>query len=77
MSEENSNLDDLQARYRSAVENWISAIRKEESLASVNHSVSEIDQWEKAGFDEDEMRKIAKEAKTKYEDALRAKFFGF
>ncbi len=77
MSEEHSNLDDLQASYKSAVENWIAAIRKEEALASVNHSVAEVDQWEQAGFDEDEMRKIAKQAKTKYEDELREKFFGF
>jgi hypothetical protein len=77
MSEEHSNLDDLQASYKLAVENWISAIRKEEALASVNHSVAEVDQWEQAGFDEDEMRKIAKQAKTKYEDELREKFFGF
>jgi hypothetical protein len=46
-------------------------------LASVNHSVAEIDQWKNAGFREDEMRKAAKEAKAKYEDALRDKFFGF
>jgi hypothetical protein len=77
MDEEQSKLDDLQASYKVAVENWISAIRKEEALASVNHSVAEIDQWENASFREDEMRKEAKEAKAKYEDALREKFFGF
>ncbi len=77
MDEEHSELDDLQAIYKVAVENWISAIRKEESLASVNHSIAQIDQWENASFHEDEMRKAAKEAKAKYEGALREKFFGF
>jgi hypothetical protein len=77
MDEDHSELDDLQASYKAAVEDWISAIRKEESLASVNHSVAEIDQWENASFQEDEMRKVAKNAKAKYEDALRGKFFGF
>ena len=77
MDEDHSKLDDLQASYKVAVENWISAIRIEESLASVNHSIAEIDQWENAGFREDEMRKVAKEAKAKYENALREKFFGF
>ena len=77
MYEENPKLDDLQVNYKVAVENWISAIRKEESLASVNHSVAEIDQWENAGFQEEEMRKLAREAKARYEDALREKFFGF
>jgi hypothetical protein len=77
MNEDHSKLNDLQATYKVAVENWIVAIRKEGSLASVNHSVAEIDQWKNAGFREDEMRKAAKEAKAKYEDALRDKFFGF
>jgi hypothetical protein len=77
MDGEHSNLDELQAAYKAAVENWISAIRKEEALASVNHSVAEADLWENAGFEEDELRKIVKELKTKYEDALREKFFGF
>ncbi len=77
MDEQYSNLDELQAAYKVAVEEWISAIRKEEALASVNHSVAEVDLWEGAGFQEDEMRKVVKESKAKYEDALREKCFGF
>jgi hypothetical protein len=77
MSGDDPELDELQAAYKNAVEAWIAAIRKEEALASVNHSVAELDQWEKAGFDEDAMRNSVKAAKTKYEDALRTKFFGF
>ncbi len=70
-------LDEMQAAYKNAVQDWIAAIRKEEALASVNHSVAEIDQWEQAHFEEDEQRNTVKEAKAKYEDALREKFFGF
>jgi len=77
MDEQHSNLDELQVGYKAAVEKWISAIRKEEALASVNHSVAEVDLWENAGFQEDEARKVVKELKAKYEDALRQKFFGF
>jgi uncharacterized protein YaaR (DUF327 family) len=77
MDDQQPNLDELQAAYKAAVEEWISAIRKEEALASVNHSVAEVDLWENAGFEEDEMRKTVKELKAKYEDALREKFFGF
>jgi hypothetical protein len=77
MDEQHSNLDELQAAYKAAVEEWIFAIRKEEALASVDHSVAEIDLWENAGFQEDAMRKVVKELKVKYEDALREKFFGF
>jgi hypothetical protein len=77
MSDEYPELDELQADYRNAVEAWIAAIRKEEALASVNHTIAEVDKWEQAHFDEDEARSIVKAAKTKYEDALREKFFGF
>lgn len=77
MDTEHPELDQLQSAYKAAVEAWISAIRKEEALASANHSVDEIDQWEKAHLDEDEMRNAVKAAKAEYEDALRAKFFGF
>ena len=72
-----SVLDELQAAYKAAVEAWIVAIKEEEALASVNHNVAEIDQWEVAHFKEDEMRDGVKAAKARYEDALRKKFFDF
>ena len=77
MSSELPELDELQTAYKDAVEAWISSIRKEEALASVNHDVAEVDQWEKAHFEEDDIRNTVKAAKEKYEDALRTKFFGF
>lgn len=71
-------LDNLQTAYKNAVEAWIASIRTEEALASAaDHSVTEIDRWEKAHFDEDELRNAVKAAKKKYEDALRSKFFAF
>ncbi|MBT9333307.1 hypothetical protein [Paracidobacterium acidisoli] len=72
-----SDLDELQSEYRTAVEAWIAAIREEEALASVNHTVAEIDLWEQADLREDEARSRAKAAKKAYEDALREKFFQF
>lgn len=74
---EHPELDELQASYKSAVEAWIAAIRREEELASCDHSIADVDKWEQAHFDEEEMRTTVKAAKAKYEDALRAKFFGF
>ena len=74
---EHPELDELQAQYKTAVEAWITAIRKEEALASGVHEIAEVDKWEQAHFEEDEMRNVVKDAKAKYEDALRAKFFGF
>jgi hypothetical protein len=77
MSSEHPELDELQMAYKGAVEEWIAAIREEEALASANHDVAEVDLWEAAHFKEDEIRSRVKEAKEKYEDALREKFFGF
>ena len=75
--EDEAELDQMQAAYKAAVEEWIKAIREEEALASVNHSVAEIDEWEEAHFREDELRDGVIVAKKQYEDALRRKFFDF
>jgi hypothetical protein len=36
-----------------------------------------VDRWEQAHFEEDEIRKQVKDAKRRYEAALRQRFFGF
>ena len=74
---EHLDLDQMQATYKAAVEEWIAAIKQEEALASVNHTVAEVDKWEAASFKEDDLRNKVKAAKKCYEDALREKFFGF
>jgi hypothetical protein len=70
-------LDQMQANYKAAVDEWIAAIEQEEALASVNHTVAELDKWEQAAMNEDAIRTKVKAAKKEYEDALREKFFGF
>jgi hypothetical protein len=77
MPDEAADLDAMQTAYKAAVEQWIAAIRQEEALASVNHSIAEVDKWEDAHFREDDMRTKVKAAKRDYEGALRKKFFGF
>jgi hypothetical protein len=77
MAIELSDLDQKQKDYKAAVDAWVAAIRQEEALASVDHTVAEIDKWENAGFLEEETRDNAKAAKKAYEDALREKFFNF
>ncbi|WP_245278145.1 hypothetical protein [Methylosinus sp. PW1] len=43
-AEEFAELDELQAAYKAAMEEWIAAIRKEETLVTVApHSVAEVD----------------------------------
>ena len=50
MDIDDAELDRMQSAYKATVETWIAAIRAEEALASVNHSVAEIDLWENAHF---------------------------
>jgi hypothetical protein len=77
MASDISELDQMQRNYKTAVDEWVAAIRHEEALASVNHTVAEVDQWEHADDREEEARAKAKAAKKAYEDALRQEFFHF
>jgi hypothetical protein len=77
MPTEAIDLDQRQADYKTAVEQWIAAIRHEEELASVEHSVADLDAWEQACLKETDARTRAREAKRRYEDALRDHFFNF
>jgi len=70
-------LDQLQADYKAAVDEWVSAIREEEALASGNHNVAELDKWEAAYFHENRKQREVIYKKKLYEDALRREFFGF
>lgn len=72
-----AELDRLRQAYKDAVEQWIGAIRAQENLATADHSVPAVDIWEYAGFDEEEARDKAKEARREYEDELRKADFGF
>jgi hypothetical protein len=77
MENDTLELDQMQGAYKTAVDEWVAAIRAEEALASVNHSVAEVDQWEAAHFKVEDLGKKVLVAKKEYEDALREKFFDF
>jgi hypothetical protein len=74
--EDRAELDRLQVGYKAAVDTWVAAIRAEQALASVNHTVAEVDLWEHAHSEAEDLRGKADMAKAAYEDALRARFFG-
>jgi hypothetical protein len=67
----------MQESYRAAVDEWMTAIRAEEALASVEPSVAEVDRWEGAHFTEETARNKVMKAKKDYEDAVRARQFSF
>ncbi|HZZ61916.1 MAG TPA: hypothetical protein VFE63_12190 [Roseiarcus sp.] len=76
-AEPQRELDQLQADYKAAVDEWVAAIREEEALASGAHDVAELDKWEEAHFREHKLHKEVDYRKRLYEDALRREFFGF
>ena len=77
MDADQAGLDQLQADYRKAVDAWVDAIRAEEALASVDHSVAKLDQWELAHDREHKLYREVIYRKRLYEDALRREFYGF
>ncbi len=72
-----AELNKLQADYKKAVDDWITAIRHEEGLASVHHSVANLDKWEEAHYAEHKAHKEVTYRKRLYEDALRRDLYGF
>jgi hypothetical protein len=71
-----TELDRLQSAYKGEVDVWVTAIRAEEALASVNHTIAELDLWEAAHFAAEDARVKAESAKAAYEAGLRSRFFG-
>jgi hypothetical protein len=74
---ENAELDQLRLKYKAAVERWIAAIRSEENLATSDHSMSAVEDWDQANFAEEDARTVAKNARREYQDALREVLFNF
>jgi hypothetical protein len=74
---ENPELDKLRFNYKAAVERWIAAIRFEEDLATADHSMVAVEDWEKANFSEEAARELAKAARAEYQDALREVLYNF
>ncbi len=72
-----TQLADKQNNYKTAVNEWIKAIRAEEDLAYTSPTLPQVDTWEQAHFQEDDARNTAKKAKGEYEAAIRQSLFQF
>jgi hypothetical protein len=74
---ETSNFDALLTDYKAAVDRWVQAIRAEESLATSDHSIVQMERWDDAGFVIQRAEDAVKAARVAYQDALRQKNYGF
>ncbi len=71
------DFDQLLHSYRQAVEAWVVAIHAEESLATEDHSMVQMEKWDEAGFKLHDAELTAKKARDAYKNALRKKNYGF
>jgi len=58
-----SALSVLRLAYKKAVDDWVSAIRDEEALATTDHSMTAMELWDAAHFREDDALTKAREAR--------------
>ena len=73
---DNQDFDQLLRSYRQAVDAWVGAIRTEESLATEDHSMVQMEKWDDAGFKLHDAELTAKKARDAYKNALRRKNYG-
>ena len=71
-----AGLSELRLAYKKAVDDWVAAIRAEESLATSDHSMVAMELWDAAHFKEDDAQTKAVEARDAYKDALRSTNYG-
>ena len=62
---------DLRLAYKLAVDEWVLAIRAEEALATPDHSMTAMEEWDDAHFREQDAQEKAQQARDAYKDALR------
>jgi TRAP-type C4-dicarboxylate transport system substrate-binding protein len=74
---ETTDFDQLYSAYKQAVDQWVEAIRAEEALATGDHSMTQMEAWDEAGFRLHDAELTAKKARDAYKNALRKKNYGF
>jgi hypothetical protein len=70
------DLDQLRIDYKNAVDKWVDTIRAEESLATSDHSMIAMEQWDAAHFWEQDAHTKVTEAREAYKDGLRGVNYG-
>lgn len=65
------NLDHLRFEYKRAVDAWVNAVRAEEALATPDHSMIAMEDWDAAHFREQDAHEKTHKAREAYKDGLR------
>jgi len=71
-----ADLDELRLAYKNAVNDWISAIRAEESLSTPDHSMIAMEKWDASHFEEEDAHAKVTKAREAYKGALRSVNYG-
>jgi hypothetical protein len=74
---ENLDFDQLLHNYKQATDAWVNAIHAEEALATADHSMVAMEQWDTAGLNVNDAELAAKKSRDLYKNALRKKNYGF
>lgn len=72
-----NDIDQLQANYKQATNHLVAAIRDEETLATPDHSMTEMEAWDAADLKVQGAQAAAAKARDLYKDALRQKNYSF
>ncbi|MFZ0760949.1 MAG: hypothetical protein WAM69_13460 [Candidatus Sulfotelmatobacter sp.] len=71
-----ADLDQLRLAYKKAADEWVATIRAEEALATSDHSMVAMEEWDAAHFREEDAHTKATEARESYKDGLRSVNYG-
>lgn len=71
-----AELDQLRLEYKATVDEWVAAIRAEEALATADHSMTAMENWDETHFREQDAQEKATKAREAYKDALRTVNYG-
>ncbi|MGA7925972.1 MAG: hypothetical protein WCA20_08245 [Candidatus Sulfotelmatobacter sp.] len=71
-----ADFDQLRLAYKKATDEWVATIRAEEALATSDHSMIAMEEWDAAHFQEEDAHSKATEAREAYKDALRTVNYG-
>ncbi len=66
------DLDQLRLAYKKAVDEWVDTIRAEEALATLDHSMIAMEQWDDAHLREHDAHSEVTQAREAYKDGFVA-----